>query len=150
MKRFASGTQVGGGYYFNTASWTIHAVEGERGELPGPAGAQWTRIATPLMVPLALGLSLSFVLFLPAIGLWLLAGVLARAASRGVQVAVGHLAHTFAPTWVPGEAWLARRDRKPDASGKGDIRESLEEVRREVEAQRAREGATEKDPTRHE
>ena len=137
MRRFNSRTRVVGGYYLSTSSWKIHAVEGESGELPGIAGTDWVRLATPVMVLCALGLSLAFVVFLPAIGLGLFAWVVARAMARAVRAGAERLAHTFAPHWMPGEAWLARRDEttKKDASLKAP--ESLEALRRQVDARRS-------------
>ena len=144
MTRYESKTQVGGGYYFNTTSWTLHAVDGERGELPGASGTRWVRLPTLLMIASALVLSLAFVLFLPVAALVLfgvvVGGALVRSlwssAVRGVEA----FAHLFAPQWRPGEAWLARHDTTPPAAGPApEVPAALEELRSEVETRRAAE-----------
>lgn len=130
MMRFASESQVVGGYYLNTSSWSIHAVEGRKGFLPGAQGTQWVRLATPLMIVAAAALSLGFVIFLPTIAIGLFLWVVAKAAVNGVERLVATLSHTLAPKWVPGEAYLARREEKP-AEPKN---EALEQLSAEVEA----------------
>src|ERR1035437_4051517 len=121
MTRYESKTQVGGGYYFNTTSWTLHAVDGERGELPGVSGTRWVRLPTVLMIASALVLSLAFVLFLPVAGLVLFGvvavGVLLRSLRGFLVRATEAFLHTSAPRWRPGEPWLARHDTTPPAPG---------------------------------
>ena len=111
-------------------------------------GTQWVRLAAPVMVVVALTLSLTFVIFLPAIALGLFAWVVARAAGRGVSVAAERLAHTFAPAWTPGEAYLARRDQphkdEGKTEGKAEIPEALEVLRKQVDARRSDEEAPKK------
>ena len=108
MTRFESRQQVSGGTYFNTTSWSLHAVDGVSGELPGAAGTRWVRLALPVVVLVALVSSLVFLVFLPFIGLALAAWTLLGMVGRGVQYAAARLAHVVAPQWQPGEAWLAR------------------------------------------
>lgn len=144
MNRYNSQTRATGGYYFNTSSWKIHAIEGEAGELPGAEGTHWVRLAAPVMVGVALLLSLGFVLFLPAIAFGLFAWVVARGMGRGVKLAAERLARTFAPGWTPGEAYLARRDETPKAERSPETPESLEALRRQVDARRADEKAASK------
>lgn len=68
MTRYPSQTHAAGGYYFNTSTYSLHAVEGRGGRLPGTPGTLWVRLPTVAMIVLAIVLSLGFVVFLPLIG----------------------------------------------------------------------------------
>ena len=146
MTRYESRTQVGGGYYFNTTSWTLHAVDGERGELPGASGTRWVKLPTLLMIVAAVVVSLAFVLFIPVAGLVLFGVVVGGALLRSVRGYVVRgteaFVHLFAPQWRPGEAWLARHDTAtPPAT---PAPEAHDELRNEVETRRAAEETSEK------
>jgi hypothetical protein len=140
MKRFASQTPVESGYYLNTTSWSIEAIDSQGGLLPGAPGTSSVRMMTPVMVVAALVLSFVFIVFLPAIGFALFAYVVAGAVARACARAGLSLTRTFAPQWRPGEAWLARRAH-PTAP---TTPESLEQLRREVDARRSEESPTKK------
>lgn len=142
MTRYESNTTVGGGYYFNTTSWSLHAVDGEHGELPGASGTRWVKLPTLLMIASAVALSLAFVLFIPVAGLVLFGVVVGGALLRSVRGSAVRgfqaFAHLFAPQWRPGEAWLARRDTTPPAAGPApEVPAPLEELRSEVKTRRA-------------
>lgn len=139
MTRYESRTQVAGGYYFNTTSWTLHAIDGERGELPGSTGTKWVRLPTVVMLVVALSLSLGFVLFIPVIGLALFAWAVLGALVKPVRRAIVALGHLFAPQWRPGEAWLTRPE--PPAEGPAP-QPPTDELRKEVEERRAHEEPT--------
>lgn len=149
MTRYESNTTVGGGYYFNTTSWTLHSVDGEHGELPGASGTRWVKLPTLLMIAAAVVVSLAFVLFIPVVGLVLFGVVVGGALLRSVRGlavrGVEAFAHLFAPQWSPGEAWLARHDTTPPAAAPApEAPAALEELRSEVETRRAAEELTEK------
>jgi hypothetical protein len=135
MKRFASQTRVEGGYYVNTSSWAIKAIDGEGGVLPGDPGTTSIRLMLPLLIIAALALSFVFIIFLPFIGFALFASVVAGAAGRALARVGLALTHTFAPQWRPGEAWLTRRAH-PTAN---QTPEALQGLRQEVDARRSEE-----------
>ena len=144
MTRYESNTQVGGGYYFNTTSWTLHAVDGERGELPGASGTRWVKLPTLLMIAAAVVVSLAFVLFIPVAGLVLfgvvVGGALLRSVRGYVVRGVEATVHLFAPQWRPGEAWLARHHTTPPSTGPApEPPAALKELHTEVETRRAEE-----------
>ena len=136
MTRYSSQTQVGGGYYFNTTSFSMHTVDGDRGELPGEASTSWIRLPAPLLVIAVLTMSLLFVVFVPVIGLALVARALAGAARDGLARGAQGLAQTFSPQWRPGEAWLTRpaKDSQIDQAARPP---ELDELRRQVDERRA-------------
>lgn len=136
MKRFASETQVGGGYYLNTTSWSIEAVEGERGTLPGAPGTESIRLATPVMVVAAMALSLGFVIFLPAIAIGLFAWVLGKGAVKGAEGLMARATETLAPQYVPGEATLVRPEEKPAATPTAQTEQLTAEVAARADAEK--------------
>lgn len=135
MTRYESRTQVGGGYYFNTTSWTLHAVDGAQGALPGEAGTKWVKLNSPLMVVAAAVVSLGFVLFIPVIGFVLFAKVVGGALVKALGRATESVMHALAPQWQPGEAWFARRGAKGEqkASAPAELEKEVA-ARREGEA----------------
>ena len=133
MTRYESNTQVPGGYYFNTSSWELHAVDGEQGLLPGEANARWLGLNSFTMIVAAAVVSLGFVLFVPVIGFALFFATLGTALFNALMRGMESLVHAIAPQWQPGEAWFARRHAKAEQSEKTD------ELRKEVEARREEE-----------
>jgi hypothetical protein len=101
MTRFNSQTTVRGGYYFQTSTLSLHAVEGQWGKLPGEPGTLWVRLPLPLMIVAAAVLSLGFVVFLPVIGFALLFRAAARPAARALARAFPRLAHTLGRALPP-------------------------------------------------
>ncbi len=136
MKRYNTETRVEGGYYLNTTSWEITAVDGKAGTLTGPKNTRAVRLPTLMMVIAALLLSFVFIVFLPAAGFVLFAGVVLAFLFKEARRAGLALAHLFAPQWRPGEAWLTRSGKKPAPEEK---HEELEEVRKEVNERRPEE-----------
>ena len=62
------GNETKGGFYWKKGDWEIVTVEGKKGMLPGPEQAEYLRIPTILFIPVALTISVVYVVFLPFIG----------------------------------------------------------------------------------
>lgn len=87
------GSEVKGGFYWNKKKWEIVTVEGQKGTLPGSEDVQYLHIPGILFPPVAMIVSVMYVIFLPFIGFAMLltaivkkirsGGVRARAARRG-------------------------------------------------------------------
>jgi hypothetical protein len=129
MTRYDSKTQVGGGYYFNTTSWALHAVDGKRGELPGEANERWVALNSPMMIVAAAVVSFGFVLFLPVIGFVLFGKVVGAAAVNSLRTAFRALMHALSPRWQPGEAWLARPEQKKSEPQPSELAKEVAERR---------------------
>ncbi len=136
MTRYESLRLVDGGYYWNTASWSLHAVDGAQGVLPGAEGTKWLKLPLPAMVVAALVVSIAFLIFLPFIGFALVAWTAVAALGRALEYGAARLAHVVAPHWQPGEAWLARHEARKPAE---KTPEALEALRQDVDARRAEE-----------
>ena len=133
MTRYESRTQVPGGYYFNTSSWTLHAVDGEKGFLPGEREERWLGLNSVTMMVAAAVVSLGFVLFIPVIGFVLFFKTVGEALFNAFMRGMESLVHAVAPQWQPGEAWFARRHAKAEKN------EETDELKKEVEARREEE-----------
>ena len=72
------GNETKGGFYWKKGDWEIVTVEGKRGVLPGMAEAEYLWIPTILFIPVALAISIVYVVFLPFVGFAMLAKVVTR------------------------------------------------------------------------
>lgn len=77
------GSEVKGGLYWNKGEWEIVTVEGEKGRLPGNEDAQYLRIPTILFPPVAMIVSIAYVIFLPFIGFAMLLKVIVNKIRSG-------------------------------------------------------------------
>jgi hypothetical protein len=86
MFKYRGGETVNGGYFWCRSTWRLEVVEGGSGVLPGGAGDAYVKVPVLVMIPLALLLSVPFVLFLPLVGFYVLGESVvshARKALRG-------------------------------------------------------------------
>ena len=70
-------SETKGGFYWKRGEWEIVTVEGKMGTLPGPGDAEYLRLPGLLLVPIALIVSIAYVVFLPLIGFAMLFHALA-------------------------------------------------------------------------
>ena len=75
FRTYNAGERVPGGFYFNTHDWTMHVVAREGEVLMGTEQARYLAFPTLMMVVAAPIVSFAFVIFLPFIGIALLAKV---------------------------------------------------------------------------
>lgn len=61
-------TETKGGFYWKRGQWEIVTVDGKSGMLPGPKDAEYIRVPGLLVIPVALIVSIAYVIFLPVIG----------------------------------------------------------------------------------
>lgn len=82
MNTRTGGTKVKGGFYWDKAEWEMTVVPAEGGTLPGGSDRRYLRV--PVVALLLLGpiMGALFVVFLPVIGVYLLAKNLYRIASE--------------------------------------------------------------------
>ena len=78
MKRYLGGSKVKGSYYWNLKRWSINAVSGDEGPLPGGIEDAYLHIPLLLMFVVAPVFSFTFVVFLPFIGFAMLAYAVIR------------------------------------------------------------------------
>jgi hypothetical protein len=69
MRTYTAGDTVKGGFYLNREDWTMRVAPAEGEVLPGKPGARYVALPMLAMLVAAPVLSLTFVIFLPFIGL---------------------------------------------------------------------------------
>jgi hypothetical protein len=72
------GSETKGGFYWKRGDWEIVTVEGKTGTLPGTEKVEYVRVPVVLFVPLAMIISVVYVVFFPFVGFYLLAKVITR------------------------------------------------------------------------
>jgi len=134
MTRYAGGTKVAAGYYWNPGRWSVEVVPPEGGKLPGAANAKYVKVAFPLLLVLVPVLGALFLIFLPLIGFGLFALAAFRKVTGGMKKGAEELASTVSPGWTPGEAHMTG---KPSEE-KGDEKTTpgLEKLEKEIEARK--------------
>jgi hypothetical protein len=143
MARYAGGTRVPGGYYWNPRHWSITPVTDEQGTLPGTSSDRFVRIpwgAALLLAPVLGGL---FVVLLPFIGLAMFFQWVWTKVTGAAREGARDLAATVTPGWRPGEAHMTGRplDGKAESLPAGGAGESaLKQVAEEVARQRREDG----------
>lgn len=82
--KHTGGNETKGGFYWKKGAWEIVTVEGKTGILPGGEDAQYVRVPGILVLPVALLLSIAYVVFLPVVGFAMLFGALFGKVGRAV------------------------------------------------------------------
>ena len=72
------GSEAKGGFYWKRGEWEIVTVEGKVGALPGTEQNEYVRIPGIMFVPIAMLISVVYVIFFPFIGFAMLAKVITR------------------------------------------------------------------------
>ena len=73
MKKYQGGETVKAGFYWQAARWGAEIVPAAGGTLPGETGQVYYRIAWPVLLVAAPVMGGAFAMFLPFIGLAMLA-----------------------------------------------------------------------------
>jgi hypothetical protein len=83
------GSETKGGFYWKKGTWEIVTVEGKRGVLPGTQDAEYLRVFGIFLLPVALVLSIAYVVFLPLVGFAMVFHTLARKAAAHLRLPAG-------------------------------------------------------------
>ena len=140
MKTLNAGTPVKSGHYFNLKTWTVQGIARDGEQLPGGRDEKW--IAMPLAVAVAAAplLGAAFLMFLPAIGFYLVAAAAAKPIMNLFHKTTTELAATMSPGLVPGEAYLTGKKHEDgvaqEEGAAGEARE-LDAIQAEIDAKRA-------------
>jgi hypothetical protein len=93
MLKHTGGETVKGGFYWSAARRRLEVVSATAGPLPGDVSTTYVRVPVLLMIPLALAMSVVFVIFLPLIGF----AVVLESIYKNARVAVPGWLHRVAP-----------------------------------------------------
>jgi len=90
MTKYTGGETVKAGFYWNRGKWGAEVVPAEGGTLPGAAETAYTRVPWPVLLVVAPVMGGAFAMFLPFLGLGLLAKYAFDAATGRRRVTVRH------------------------------------------------------------
>ena len=137
MKTLSAGTPVKSGHYFSLQNWTIQPVERDGDVLPGESNEKWIPLSLPLAVAAAALLGAGFLMFLPAIGFYLVAAAAVRPVTNLFQKTTTEIAATMGPGLVPGEAHLTgKRAEGEKVEGAAGEEKELDALQAEIDARR--------------
>jgi len=83
LKKYQGGASVKGGFYWNTAELEVVTVDGKNGPLPGGPTQNYLKVPALALIPLAMGFSALYVMFLPFIGFAMVFSLIVRKARKG-------------------------------------------------------------------
>jgi hypothetical protein len=136
MATFNGNGSVPGGYYLSMRNLNVEVIGDEGGILPGDASARYVRVPFPalfLVVPLV---GLAFLIFLPAIGFWLVGKALVMKVTGHVAEGASSLAATVAPDLATGAAHMTGKKEGEEAEEGGEKDADLEKLAKEIEEKR--------------
>jgi hypothetical protein len=136
MKRFTAGSNVAQGFYWNIGRWELASIGAAGGTLPGQAGDRLVKV--PLLAALAAAplFGLVLVVFLPFIGVAMVAALAVKKVMAVVHGGATSVAATVAQsTALPGEAYLTGAKHEPEGEARKDA--EVEQLSREVSDRRA-------------
>ena len=123
---------VQGGYYFSMKTFGVEVVGDEGGTLPGDASARYVRVPFPALFLIVPVVGLAFLMFLPAIGLFLFAKAIVMKVTGHVAEGASSLAATVAPDMATGAAYMTGKKE----GEKAEQDPALEKLEKEIEEKR--------------
>jgi hypothetical protein len=135
MATFNGNGSVPGGYYLSMKNLNVEVVGDEGGTLPGDASARYVRVPFPALFLLVPVIGLAFLIFLPAIGFWLVGKAIVMKVTGHVAEGASSLAATVAPDLATGAAHLTGK-KEGEAAEEKDA--DLEKLAKEIEEKRSK------------
>ena len=85
LKKYQGGENVKGGFYWNTTELEVVTVDGKNGTLPGGPTQKYLKVPALALIPLAIGFSAMYVMFLPFIGFAMVLSLVVRKVRKGAR-----------------------------------------------------------------
>jgi hypothetical protein len=133
MKTTNGGSAVTSGYYLSRDSWQIVPVQHDGERLPGVAAHHYVKLPLAAVFTVMPVLGALMVVFLPFIGLALVAKQLARPLAGLFTRSAQDLAATVTPGWAPGAAHFTGKSSEAGRRGASD---RLDRLAREIAERR--------------
>ena len=133
MKTTSGGSAVKSGYYISRASWEIVPVRHDGERLPGAAADHYVKVPLAVVFTVMPVLGGLMVVFLPFIGLALVAQQLAKPLAGLFHRSAQDLAATVTPGWAPGAAHFTGKSSEEGRVGAND---RLDRLAREIDERR--------------
>ena len=126
MFKYNGGQAAKSGFYWNGRTWAITMLERQGGVLPGGAEDRYARIPVLAMLVVAPFMGAAYVMFLPFIGIAMVADFVARRLGRGVKAGALAMAAAVSPQYRPGEAYLAKDEKDEETAEDEDAKKDEE------------------------
>ena len=133
MKTINGGSAVPGGYYLSKSNWEMFPIARDGERLPGKPSEHYVKVPTAaalMFLPVLGGL---MVVFLPFIGLALVAKQMAKPLAGLFHRSAQDLAATVTPGWAPGAAHFTG---KSSDEGRAGANDRLDRLAREINERR--------------
>ena len=142
MARYQGGERAKAGFYLDVNSWAVTTLSGQGGVLPGGADAQFVRVPTIGLLVFAPLMGAAYAIFLPFIGIALVAQYATKKVAAGARDVTESLMGTMSPAWRPGEAHFTGTPDEKDKAKEGDkaphVEERLKKIEQEIEKREKR------------
>jgi hypothetical protein len=141
MSRYRGGDKVDAGFYFNLDSWQVATLSGEGGVLPGGKDAVFLRVPLPVLLAAAPMMGAAFAIFLPFIGLALVADYAVKKTWAAGREALHASATALGPQTRTGEAYFTgHADKKDEKPMDAELEAKLDKLERAIEDHEAKTG----------
>jgi hypothetical protein len=133
MATFNGNGSVPGGYYLSMKTFGVEVIGNEGGTLPGDASVKYVRVPFPALFLVVPVVGLAFLIFLPAIGVYLFGKALVMKVTGHVAEGATGLAATIAPDHATGAAYMTG---KKEGEAADEENPELEKLEEEIEKKR--------------
>jgi len=133
MATFTGNSSVNGGYYLSTKTFAIEVIGNDGGTLPGTSDVKYVAVPFPLLFAVVPVIGLAFLMFLPAIGFWLVGKATVMKVTGQVAEGASSLAATVAPDLATGAAYMTGKKEGEQAEKNPE----LEKLAKEIEEKRS-------------
>jgi hypothetical protein len=133
MARYQGGERAKAGFYLNVNSWEVTTLSGQGGVLPGAPNAQFMRVPTIGLLFFAPLMGAAYAMFLPFIGIALVAQYATKKAVAAVRGTTESVVETMSPAWRPGEAYFTGSPDKDEKAKDGEAAPEVEERLKKIE-----------------
>jgi hypothetical protein len=139
MARHQGGDKVDAGFYLNLDSWQVTTLSGTGGMLPGKEDDQYLRVPLPVLLAAAPLMGAAFAMFLPFIGIAMVADYAVKKAWAAGRDAWHASAMALGPQTRTGEAYFTGdADKKSDKPIDADLEAKLEQLERAIDEHEAK------------
>ena len=133
MARYQGGERAKAGFYLDVNSWAVTTLSGQGGVLPGGADAQFVRVPTIGLLVFAPLMGAAYAIFLPFIGIALVAQYATKKAVAAVRGTTESVVETMSPAWRPGEAHFTGSPDKDEKAKDGEAAPEVEDRLKKIE-----------------
>jgi hypothetical protein len=146
MARHHGGEQVNAGFYLNLDSWQVNTVSGtDSAVLAGSESTRYLRVPVAGMLVFAPLMGAVFAMFLPFIGIAMVAKFAAVKSYDGARQVAQSMVGALGPSWQPSTAHLTgspekKAARPEDAAHEADTK--LQSLEREIDEQAGKNNKT--------